>query len=118
MPTDTMPSGYGLPVPRPDAAETEIEDRIRGWVRHEMDERGINQTALAKRIGMHQGHLSHVLKGDRGVGLVLAVRIHRALAIPYVRLLEEDPPDKQRKPPIPHAAPAAAQPRGRKAGGD
>lgn len=110
-------------VPRADQEELEIEARIRLWIEAEMRERRIDQTTMAKRIGMSQGNLSKVLKGTRGIGLGPLSRIRRLVGVSWVRLMEEGPEGHTAPPPVPTApqppqrASSTAQPARRESGG-
>jgi len=59
-----------------------------------MQERGINQGELARRVGSSEGNMSRLLRGERGFGLGLVLRICRALEVTPTRLLEENPPER------------------------
>lgn len=75
--------------------DLEAERRIRGHLRQQMQERGITQTELARRIGRDDGDITRLLSGERGIrSLGLVLRICRTLQITATRLLEEDPPEE------------------------
>jgi transcriptional regulator with XRE-family HTH domain len=62
-------------------------DRVNRRVRNgELTERG-----LARRIGISQPHMHHILKGARGLSVETADRILRHLSISLVELLEAEP---------------------------
>lgn len=72
--------------------DLEVEARIRGHIRQQMKERGINQAELARRIGTTEATASRILSGHRGIGVGMALKIARGLHITPSRLLEEDAP--------------------------
>jgi transcriptional regulator with XRE-family HTH domain len=74
--------------------DREVEARIRAHLRQQMTERGITIAELARRIHTNDGNVNRILKGGRGLGLGIALRICRGLKITGTRLLEEDPPSK------------------------
>lgn len=51
--------------------------------------KGETQKSLAARLGITQGHLSHLISGKRGPGLALGLRIHAVTGIPLDALLEQ-----------------------------
>lgn len=74
------------------ATDLRVEARIRAHVRQQMEERGITQNEVARRVDANQGHFSRILQGDRSITAGLAYRIAKGLGITPTRLLEEDPP--------------------------
>jgi DNA-binding Xre family transcriptional regulator len=74
--------------------DLEAEARVRAHLRQQMQERGINQGELARRVGSSEGNMSRLLRGERGFGLGLVLRICRALEVTPTRLLEENPPER------------------------
>jgi len=72
--------------------DLEVEARIRAHLRQQMEERHITIAELARRIRTDDGNVNRILKGGRGLGLGIALRICRGLKITASRLLEEDPP--------------------------
>jgi len=74
--------------------DLEAEARVRAHLRQKMQERGINQGELARRVGSSEGNMSRLLRGERGFGLGLVLRICRALEVTPTRLLEENPPER------------------------
>lgn len=48
---------------------------------------GLTQKQMAERIGITQGDVSKIEKGERSIGKKLALRIGRALGIDYKRFL-------------------------------
>lgn len=79
------------PVPRKSPEDYEAEARIRAHLREQMKERRINIAELARRLKTDDGNLNRILKGGRGLGLGLALRICRNLKIRGTMLLEENP---------------------------
>ena len=75
-------------------ADKVIENRIRAYLREYLDERQIGQVDLAARLEVTQGTVSRALKGERGIGLGLALRISRLIRVSMPRMLEEDPPER------------------------
>lgn len=78
-------------VKRRTEEDLRVERRIRAHLRQQMESREIDMTELAKRIGYDNGAMSRVLRGERGIGLGLVLRIVNGLHITASRLLEEDP---------------------------
>jgi DNA-binding XRE family transcriptional regulator len=48
---------------------------------------GLTQKEMAEKIGVTQGDLSKMEKGERAIGKKLAIRIGKALAVDYRRFL-------------------------------
>lgn len=66
-----------------------IMEKFSRWLQAEMDKRHWNQTDLAKRAGFFPSSLSRVLRGDRKLGIDMAVGIARALKVRTERVLYE-----------------------------
>ena len=64
-------------------------EKLGKWLQAEMDKRHWNQTDLAKRAGFFPSSLSRVLRGDRKLGIDMAVGIARALKVRTERVLYE-----------------------------
>lgn len=58
-------------------------------LRRYLEEHGLTQAALAKRLHCHHAHLSRIVSGQRRPGLALALRIVRVTGIPIEALLEQ-----------------------------
>ena len=52
-------------------------------LREELKERGIKQKELALMIGMQASHLNALINGKRNLNEDVAIRLERALGIPY-----------------------------------
>lgn len=52
-------------------------------LREELKERGIKQKDFAKEIGVQQTHLSEFINGKRNLNEELAIRLEKAVGIPY-----------------------------------
>lgn len=90
-------------VPKKKSAEDhEIENRVRGWIRSEMVERGISVNRANAKIGLAHGTLSRILNEERGFGAGFVLKVQRAFNIPSKLLLEENPPLKYMQTGIPH----------------
>jgi len=66
-----------------------IMEQFSRWLQAEMNKRHWNQTDLAKRAGFFPSSLSRVLRGDRKLGIDMAVGIARALKVRTERVLYE-----------------------------
>lgn len=89
--------GERAPVPKKTAEDLEAEARIRAHLRHQMAERRITATELARRIKADDGNITRILGGTRGVkSLGQVLRICRGLGLTATRLLEEDAPPQYR----------------------
>jgi transcriptional regulator with XRE-family HTH domain len=86
-----------MPKVTPEAAD--VARRVRGHLRQQMAERGLNQSALAKRLGLSRQALSQLLTGERGIGVGTILRVSGALHITPTRLMEEDPDPRFADPP-------------------
>ena len=51
---------------------------LRNWIRIE----GHNQSDVAKILGVHRGHVSRILAGERNVNLGVAIILFRVAGIP------------------------------------
>lgn len=69
---------------------------MRGHLRQQMTERGLDISDLARRCGVSPSGMNRILWGGRGVGLGLVVRIARNLHINPTRLLLEEAPERFR----------------------
>lgn len=79
-------------TPMPKSREDlEISMRVIAHLRHQMEVRGLNETEMAKRLGISQPGLNRILSGERGVSGGLLLRIHRRLSVPGDVLLGETP---------------------------
>ena len=56
-------------------------ERFRKWLAAELRGRGMTQQELARRAGVNQATISHVLTGKKAPGLNLAMRVARALDV-------------------------------------
>lgn len=50
-------------------------------LREELEERGISQTVFAKKLNIHQPHLSDLLKGKRRISASIALKLEKELGI-------------------------------------
>ena len=60
--------------------------RLEAWI----DKARLTQVEAAKLIGMHETQLSHLLRGHRRPGLVIAAKIATATGIPIEAWLPTD----------------------------
>lgn len=58
-------------------------------IRKAREAKGVSQAELARRIGYHQSHVSHLERGRSRLDLVTATRVADALGIPRVELLSD-----------------------------
>jgi transcriptional regulator with XRE-family HTH domain len=73
--------------------DTKTRERIRGWVVHEMNRRGIvSIREAARKIGVSHTYLTRVLGGDTTPGIEFLLRVHRKWHISLDILCDEDPP--------------------------
>lgn len=71
-----------------------MEARVRGHLRQYVAEREIDHAALAKLLSVNEGTVSRILNGTRGVGLGMALRIHRECDVSPWRLMKENAPEQ------------------------
>jgi transcriptional regulator with XRE-family HTH domain len=67
------------------------------WLQNEMNERGWNNSELARRAGVSRGAIGNVLRGDRGVGKDIGRGIAKALNLPpeeIYRMVDILPPSR------------------------
>lgn len=86
-------------MPTKSTEDLEAGARIRGHLRQQMAERGINRAELARRIKADDGQLTRLLNGTRVPGAGQILRICRGLRLSATRLLEEEPAAKYREVP-------------------
>jgi len=78
--------------PRKTVEDHEIEARVRAWLQHEIDDRGISRNAMERKLGLGRGTLTRIMKGSRGFSPGLLLAIVRRIGIRAAQLLQEDPP--------------------------
>lgn len=66
-----------------------IDSRFNDWLLTELDDRGWNQSDLARKSGMSPGHISHILAGTRKAGLDFYQGVGRALRVPLDEVLRQ-----------------------------
>ncbi len=75
--------------------DQKVRDRIRAWIVHEMQRRGIESIReLANKIEVNHAYLSRVMAGDQTAGLELVLRLHNRLHISIDAMVDQDPPSR------------------------
>ena len=59
-----------------------METNFGKWLKQTLSERGINQSELARRIGVQPPQISHLISGDRGTTPENLYAIATALGVP------------------------------------
>jgi transcriptional regulator with XRE-family HTH domain len=73
-------------------------DRVRAWIRYEMDRRQITSARdMARKIGVNHAYLSIVLNGTGTAGLELVLRLNRKLHMSLDAMLNDDPPKEDER---------------------
>jgi transcriptional regulator with XRE-family HTH domain len=57
------------------------------WLQQEMNNRGWNNSELARRAGVTRGSIGNILRGDRNIGNELCLAISKALNLPPETIL-------------------------------
>jgi transcriptional regulator with XRE-family HTH domain len=92
-------------VPRTESVDKEARRWIIALLKKEMEDRGLSQADVARKMDVSEGTISNLIKDPvKGLGLDIAIKIHRALGIHGSEML--GPPDWKRIPPL-RAAPVA-----------
>lgn len=65
---------------------TSNPDRFRDW----MARAGLNQSEVARQLGVQQPQVSHLVMGTRSPSLALAVRIQKLTGIPAADWVDLD----------------------------
>lgn len=103
--------------PRKTPEDLELEERVRAWLRYEIEERGISQNEMERKLGLGTGTLNKILKGSRGFSPGLILLVIRKVGIRAAQLLQEDPPSHRRAEDPERASPATGHPGKPKTGG-
>lgn len=102
-------------MPRKDSGDQEARKWIAEVVRNHMRVTGFTQAEVARRTGLGEGTISHLLHGQvKGLGLDQVLKLHRGLHISGDLLLGE--PDWKKFAP-PRSASPSAQPGRQETGG-
>lgn len=68
-----------------------LQARLLERVNHRVQNGELTERGLARRIGISQPHMHHILKGARGLSVETADRLLRHLSISLLDLLELEP---------------------------